>query len=225
MLFEGQEILEEFNEPSDRKLIKIVKDQKPDHVMLSSVKKGVNRLVKELTKFVPVELLSHKTPLPFKNNYKTPESLGMDRLAAVAGAYFNYPRQNCLVIDAGTCITYDFIDASGQYHGGGISPGLHMKLKALKKFTSKLPLIAFRPDVELIGKNTKESILSGVVNGTLAEIEGVINRYQQFYNDLIIIICGGDSNFFESKLKGRIFAEPKLVLIGLNRILLNNVRN
>jgi len=222
MLFQGAEIINKYDQLPDKKLVQFVKEEKPDSILISSVKKGSRKICKALNKYASAELLTYKMALPFTNLYNTPETLGMDRVANVAGAYYLHPGQNCLVIDAGTCITYDFIDASGKYHGGSISPGINMRFRALKKFTSRLPLIAFKKEADLIGKSTKSSILSGVVNGVIGEVEGVIGQYRQFFDELIIIICGGDSNFFESKLKGHIFAEPDLLLIGLNRILLYN---
>jgi type III pantothenate kinase len=134
-----------------------------------------------------------------------------------------FPNSNILVIDAGTCITYDFIDKNGVYQGGAISPGINLKLKALNTFTQKLPLIEFKNEFVLIGQTTEESILSGVLNGTIAEIEGIIGYYSHSFSDLKTIICGGASNFFESKIKAPIFVVPELVLIGLNRILQYNV--
>jgi type III pantothenate kinase len=128
-------------------------------------------------------------------------------------------------VDIGTCITYDLIDESGTYHGGGISPGIEMRLKAMHKFTSKLPIITFNGSTELIGKTTKQCMLSGVANGTIAEIEGILYRYKQFFEDLTIIFCGGGSKFFETKIKEHIFAVPNLVLIGLNRILRYNLND
>ena len=133
--------------------------------------------------------------------------------------------KNSLIIDIGTCITYDLIDKSGTYQGGGISPGVNMKLKAMHKFTSGLPIVAVRKPADLIGRTTKECMLSGVVNGTIAEIEGVIASYRQFFKDLNIIMCGGDAIFFESKIKDHIFAIPNLVLIGLNQILRFNLHD
>jgi type III pantothenate kinase len=147
----------------------------------------------------------------------------MDRLAAVAGAHELYPHQNMLVIDAGSCITYDIVDRHGNYFGGNISPGLRMKLKALNTFTAKLPLIELHDPESFIGIDTASSILSGVVFGTVSEIEGLISLYRKKFADLQVILCGGDAAFFESKIKQHIFVVPQLVLIGLNSILEHNV--
>jgi type III pantothenate kinase len=170
-----------------------------------------------------VFMLDHKLPLPIKNNYGTPETLGVDRIAAVCGAQQIFPFQNCLVIDAGTCVTFDIIDKDGVYYGGAISPGMHMRFKAVHTFTARLPLISPVPEAKLIGDSTETSIQSGVINGMAAEMVGIIQRYQVKFNDLRVILCGGDTLFFENKLKASIFASPELVLVGLNSILIYNV--
>jgi len=169
-------------------------------------------------------VLSAQTALPVLNNYKTPQTLGTDRIAAAVGANYFFPGRNCLVFDAGTAITHEFITADGSYMGGGIAPGLHMKLKALHTFTQRLPLVDQIPDnFPVTGQTTQESILSGVLTGTVAELNGLIQLYAEKAPDLTVILCGGDAGFFESKLKGRIFVIPELVLIGLHRILTYNV--
>jgi len=163
--------------------------------------------------------LDHHTPIPVKNLYKTPETLGKDRLAAVVGAFCFFPATNCLVIDAGTCITFDFLDNHGNYHGGAISPGVNLRFKALHTFTSRLPLISSKNFEGIIGKTSEESILSGVLNGTVAEMKCTIHAYTEIYPDLQVVLTGGDMIFFETKLKSNIFATPNLVLVGLNEIL------
>lgn len=165
---------------------------------------------------------SNLTPVPLKNNYESPETLGKDRLAAVVGAVSLFPSENILVIDAGTCITYDFIAADKVYYGGAISPGISMRFNALHNFTSKLPLVSLTDFENLIGKNTQESILSGVVNGVIAEVETLINRYKNEYAVTKVIVCGGSTDFFVNRLKNSIFANQNLVLTGLNEILIYN---
>ncbi len=167
--------------------------------------------------------LDHNTPVPLKNCYETPETLGSDRLAMVAAAHHLYPCQNCLVVGAGTCITYDFIDARGHYLGGAISPGIMMRIKALHTFTSKLPLVSIEKNAALTGTTTAGSICSGVLNGSISEVEGIINRYRDHYKELKVIISGGDMNYFHKTLKSSIFAASNLVLTGLNVILNFNV--
>ncbi len=167
-------------------------------------------------------LLTHLLPLPIKIKYKTPETLGVDRIAAVCGAMEIFQEKDSLVIDAGTAITYDFVDRQGNYEGGAISPGIGMRFEALHTFTERLPLVTKSGVSQLIGNSTETSIRSGVLNGVIAEMEGIINNYKELYPDLGVVLCGGDSLFFENKLKPTIFAAPDLVLSGLNRILLHN---
>ncbi len=224
-IFRKNELLELKQNVADREIIKIIKAHRPEQVILSSVRKGIGNIIDRSSKITNTLVLNHETPLPFKNFYESPHTLGVDRIASAAGAGFLHKNKNCLIIDIGTCITYDMIDKSGSYHGGGISPGVEMKLKAMHKFTSKLPLVAAKGQPELIGKTTKACMLSGAVNGTIAELEGIIDRYKQFFDELTIIICGGDAIFFESKIKGHIFAIPNLVLVGLNQIVRFNLND
>ena len=162
------------------------------------------------------------TPLPINNCYKTPQTLGADRLAAAVGAYTLYPNSNTLCIDCGTAITYDFTTAEGNYLGGAISPGIDMRFKALNQFTAKLPLVTFNNSFPTIGNTTETSILSGVLNGVIGEIESYINIIAMQYSPLNIVFTGGNSFFFDKKLKNSIFVHPNLVLFGLNRILKHN---
>ncbi len=167
--------------------------------------------------------LTEQVPVPITNTYETPMTLGKDRLAAMVAAQERFPRQDILAISAGTCITYDMINARKEYLGGSISPGIHMRFKALHTFTAHLPLIEMDVPPPLIGENTRESILAGVLNGILAEIKGIIEQYQAEYPDIKIILSGGDANYFEKRLKINIFAIPNIVLEGLNLILSYNL--
>lgn len=171
-----------------------------------------------------VIVLDDKTLIPFENRYSTPATLGKDRIAAIAGAIYLKPGADLLVIDAGTAITYDFVDSKGIFHGGNIAPGLEMRLRALNEYTSKLPLVEAEADVPFLGTDTKTAILSGVVNGIVFEINGYFDRLKFKYPELSIYLTGGSTFYFYSKLKNPIFAEKYLVLIGLNRILLFNVQ-
>lgn len=163
-----------------------------------------------------------------RNLYKTPSTLGLDRYAAVVGAYALNPGANSLVIDAGTCITYDFINREGAYYGGSISPGIRMRLKSMNTFTGRLPLIDFDPDFNKdYGDDTAGAMLSGVANGVVYEAIGFIQQYEQKWPGLHVVLCGGDFNFFDRQLKSSIFAgnvkvEPHLVLIGLNEVIHHN---
>ncbi len=193
------------------------------NTIISSVKDFDSKLISFLKfkseKFIE---LTHLTPLPITNLYETPETLGKDRLAAVIGAFTLQPQTNCLIIDAGTAITFDFIDSDGVYHGGTIAPGLQMRFKALNSFTQKLPLVPVSEHHPILGKNTYEAISSGVINGMLFEIDGYINLLKEKHPDLSIFLTGGDSFFFDNKVKNSIFANQNLVSIGLNRIINHN---
>jgi type III pantothenate kinase len=167
--------------------------------------------------------LNANTNIPIINKYKSPSSLGKDRLAAIVGGNNLFPGSNVLVIESGSCITYDIITQNDEYLGGGISPGVSMRFKALHTFTDKLPLLSYTDYSELIGRTTEESILSGVLNGVASELEGIIEKYQEEFEDLKIILSGGDMNYFDKRLKNNIFAVPNLVLFGLNVILEYNV--
>lgn len=165
-------------------------------------------------------LLNHQMKFPFKINYKTPQTLGLDRLAAVAGAMVKFPNSNLLIVDMGTCVTFDFVDEKSVYYGGSIAPGFEMRFKALHHFTQKLPQIKYEnQSVKLIGDSTENSILSGVYNGYKYEISGMISAYEQQYNDLKIVLTGGDFKLFDLEVKNRIFADDFLVLRGLQQIL------
>ncbi len=189
-------------------------------VILSAVKDypaEVDRFLQQHYNFLK---LSNRTPVPVIIRYKTPETLGKDRLALAVAARASFPGQNVLVIDAGTTITYDFVNQNGEYLGGAISPGIRMRLKALHTFTGKLPLIE-EPSAAagLIGTDTQSAILSGVLNGVLAEAEGIISAYQTRFPHLKIVLSGGDEKYFDKRLKNNIFAHPNFVLRGLKEIL------
>jgi type III pantothenate kinase len=195
-----------------------------DNAIVSSVSQPAELIINQISAKEKKLKLDVHLPLPFKNGYSTPNTLGVDRIAAVCGALDIFANRNCLVIDAGTCLNYEFVDAKGHYHGGAISPGIHMRLEAMHKFTARLPLVTHNPDAQLIGNSTETCMQSGVTNGVIAEIEGIISGYSDIYPDLGVILSGGDYSLFENKLKPSIFVAPELVLSGLNRILLHNVR-
>ena len=161
-------------------------------------------------------LFDTEIKLPFKNKYGSVETIGNDRIALVSQASRLYPDKNVLVIDSGSCITYDFLNDKNEYLGGGISPGLNMKLKALNNQTARLPLVKKTQIKYLIGKSTETSILSGVINGTLGEINYIIEEYKKRYKKIVIILTGGDLNFLFNHIKNGILADPKFLLSGLN---------
>ncbi len=167
-------------------------------------------------------VLDFKTKVPLVKKYETPETLGNDRLAAAIGAWAMRPNHSTLVIDAGTAIKCDFVTGDGNYLGGSISPGVEMKFKALHRFTGKLPLIEKNKDFQLTGNSTEQALLSGVMYGTLLEMQGFIDAYSINNENMQVIMTGGDSSYFADRLKGTIFAEPNLVLKGLFEILKYN---
>lgn len=195
------------------------------NVILSSTKKNNENLNLYLqTNFNNFVELSSNTEIPIENLYETKETLGKDRLAAVVGANNIFPETNVLVIDMGTAITYDFINSKAQYVGGTISPGMKIRYKSLNQFTEKLPLLERQEDFQLIAKNTKDSIISGVQSGILFETDSYINHFKDEYENLITILTGGDAIFFDKKLKNAIFVNLNLNLIGLNTILEYNIK-
>ena len=205
--------------------IKMLLDEHPQlkKVILSSVKPSDEELKQFLAEnFDQFLELDHHTELPIGNVYETPETLGKDRIAAAVGANELFPDQNLLIIDAGTAITYDLVSEKNQFIGGNISPGLEMRFKALNQFTGKLPLVGYQDDFEPIGRNTTEAIRAGVQNGLIYEIGQTIALFNRNYQNLQIIMTGGDSNFFDRKLNYSIFVHFNLTLIGLNRILEHN---
>ncbi len=225
-LFDGDKLIEVFRE-SNRSL-----DRLPilctrylvERGIVSSVitpNETVCRQLKRLT--FPLLELDFQTPVPITNLYQTPQTLGMDRLAAAVATHWLKPEHNVLIIDAGTCVTYDFIDAQGRYHGGNISPGMQMRFKALNVFTDKLPNVSVKGEVPLCGKSTETAIRAGVIWGMKFEMEGYINHLQKNYPDLLVFLTGGDEFSFETNVKNIIFADKFLVLKGLNRILSYNI--
>ncbi|MGL5227831.1 MAG: type III pantothenate kinase [Bacteroidales bacterium] len=198
-----------------------------------SIQRGILSTVKEIDKdlveylhhkIAEFRILSHETRLPFRIAYKTPETLGRDRIAAIAGAYSVYPNRNCLVIDAGTAVTYDFINDKGIYLGGNIAPGIDLRFRSLSQFTGKLPLVSVEGEIPLLGDNTQTAIRSGVIQGLTYEMEGYIAELQDRYSDLLIFLTGGSGKYFEDRLKYPIFADNNIVLKGLNSIIEYNAK-
>tara|TARA_Y100000589_G_scaffold153443_1_gene146150 strand:- start:3274 stop:3999 length:726 start_codon:yes stop_codon:yes gene_type:complete len=215
--FVGDSIKEKgFCRPED--LSKIICDysEKGKNIMLSSVKPIPDILLsKQINKRGELIVLSSELEMPFKTQYQTPKTLGADRLALVAGAVFVFSNKPVLIIDVGTCITVDFVDDKKKHLGGSISPGLQMRLKALSDQTSALPSVMLSEPQDLIGDSTEESILSGVVNGALKELDGTIDAYKKRYPDIKVVITGGDLGFFDKKLKNSIFADEDILLKGM----------
>ena len=195
--------------------------------LISSVRNG--ELTQKIQKICKSFLsLEESVKLPIQLNYRTLKTLGKDRIANAVGAHSLYPYMNNLVIDLGTCITYDFIDSRGVFHGGAISPGMGLRYKSLNQYTASLPLVNPTGSTpKLIGKSTEKSIQSGVENGILFEVKETINQYKIIYKELNVLITGGDRLLIKSIAeyeKNGIFAVENLTLIGLNQILKENVK-
>ena len=171
----------------------------------------------------PIFWVSHQVKLPFKINYLSPSTLGIDRICNVAAISKINPFTPRLVIDIGTCIKFDFLNAENEYEGGSISPGLLLRFKALNLFTNNLPLYEASNEVSLIGNSTESAIQSGVQNGMNAEIIGLILEYKAKYTDLNVFVTGGDAHYFDLAQKNVIFADENLTLKGILEIYLLNV--
>jgi len=192
---------------------------KIDHAIIASVVRLPDKIFKVLSLFCPVHLLSQTSKIPFRNSYASPETLGIDRIALATAAFYKYPSSNVLVIDMGTCITYDIINDHGEYLGGAISPGAAMRYRAMHKQTDGLPQLSLSPIMDAIGDTTESSMHSGVVNGITLELEGIISQYDQRFSHLTVILTGGNAQFFAKRLKNSIFANSKFLLEGLNYLL------
>lgn len=190
-----------------------------EKAILSSVGRLNPGFVEGLDIHFKILQLNKTVSLPFINAYKTPETLGVDRMALVSAAVQKHPQSNVLVIDAGTCITYDFVTEQNTYLGGAISPGIRLRYKSLNNLTANLPLLDTEIPKAITGNTTATSIHSGVVYGILKEIDGVIEEYQDKYADLTVILTGGDADFLSKQLKNGIFANSNFLLDGLNFIL------
>ena len=166
--------------------------------------------------------LDSSTSLPIKNNYSTPKTLGLDRIAAAVGANMLCPNTPLLVIDMGTAITYDFVNASNEFEGGNIAPGVNMRLRAMNVFTNKLPLLEARDEKKLLGNDTASAMMAGVLRGVEFEIEGYITEIMKKNPNLSVFLTGGDVFFFEKTVKSSIFVVSNLLLMGLNEILRYN---
>lgn len=194
----------------------------PSNILIASV--GEPAGIEMLPKNSRILVLNPDLPLPLAIAYETNRTLGADRIAAACGAAARFPGENCLVIDLGTCINYELVTSDRVYRGGAISPGVRMRFLAMHLQTARLPLAEPIPKAPLIGQSTVTCLQSGVLNGVVAEMAGMIARYEmQCSGQLHVILCGGDAQLFENQLKGPIFVAPNLVLEGLNSILEHNV--
>ena len=207
-----------------KEIIELATNQAVENVILSNV---ANRVSTQLVQYLATNYffieLNENTALPIANNYQTPQTLGKDRLAAVVGAYQLYPKTNCLVVDAGTCITFDVLTADGIYLGGNIAPGINMRLEAMHQFTANLPKVEKKTSKYWLGRTTEEALVNGGIMGVSLELEGMIRLCREKLGEINVILTGGDAEFLAKTLKSKIFVNQNLVLIGLNKILVHNV--
>jgi type III pantothenate kinase len=199
------------------------KEYSLNQAIISTTRNLENEVIEHLGFLFNLIILDHQTPIPISNLYETPESLGKDRLAAAVGSTTLFPNENIIFIDAGTCLTYNFVDHQGRYHGGNISPGVHMRLEAMHRFTDKLPMVDVAYHKDLLGKNTVKAMQNGAVRAAIYEITAFIDSISKKYGVCRVVITGGDAKLFAKHLNFKIFAHPNLVLFGLNKILMFNL--
>ena len=228
--FEQNELRESATGQTAAQVRTALRRLRPEHAVVASVAEPTAAWAAELRELVPGQVLEFEpaaTALPIRNAYATPHTLGADRLAAAVGAAWLLPGRAVIIVDAGTAIKCDLVEAEGVFRGGSIAPGLAMRFQALHTFTGRLPLLGFLPDatapVPLTGADTEQAIRSGVLNGAAAEVSGLLTEYESRYPNLAVVLAGGDAPFFRARLKRPIFVVPELVLIGLHRILVYHV--
>ena len=222
---DSNEILEIFTwENYNKDVINEIKDKYLiDSVLLCSVVAVSEEIEKHLkSSFSFYIRLDSSTKLPIKNNYSTPHTLGLDRIAAAVGANMICPNTPLLVIDMGTAITYDFVNSSNEFEGGNIAPGVNMRLRAMNSYTNKLPLLEAKHEERLLGNDTASAMMAGVMRGIEFEIEGYISEILKKNANLSVFLTGGDVFFFEKTVKSSIFVVSNLLLMGLNEILRYN---
>ncbi|MEZ0181117.1 MULTISPECIES: type III pantothenate kinase [Flavobacterium] len=228
-VFEGTAVLESFvfeKNELEKKIKKILGSyQKCSDLVVASVGNVEKQSFLIFEKQLKVHFFTHEDKFPFYNKYATPKTLGIDRMILAAGATLQFPKQNRLVVDAGTCITYDFIDENDNYLGGAISPGLRLRYESLHNYTARLPLLSFEEPDQYIGNTTMQAIHSGVVNGFVYEIDGFIDEYRRNFSNFIIILTGGDAEFLAKRLKNTIFANSNFLLESLNQTFQYKINN
>lgn len=219
-VFHGRELqsVEILNDTEPATLMHLLQQTQPQKTILSSVIHHPRELEQILAANSRFHLLSSRSNLPFSTPVSKPETIGADRLALAAGAIEFFPGGHRLVIGLGTCITYNLISRYDQFLGGGISPGMEMRLKSLKDYTARLPLVKADWNFPLVGYDTKTNITSGVLLGMAKEIDGIIDAYSERYANFNVLLTGGDSPYFAQVLKNKIFADPHLIYKGLYAI-------
>lgn len=225
-LFEKGNITESFSYPvaeAHHRIVDLVDQYQPSYAIISSVSSASaeteNMLSERVQRFIKMD---DRTPTPVMNAYSS-DSVGADRLAMAVGANHLNPTKNNLVVCLGTCITYNFVQNTRTFRGGAISPGLNMRLRSMHEFTDKLPEVGLEGETLLLGYDTDTCMRSGAVFGIISEVDGMVSEFAAKYNDFNAVLTGGDMGYFEGKLKCEIFADPDIILKGLNIILKHNV--
>lgn len=228
--FEADVLLESASGQTPEQIRAVLERWQPEHAIVASVAEPTADWARRLREVVGgrvLEFVPAATSLPIGNAYATPHTLGADRLAAAVGVAWLLPGRNVVIVDAGTALKCDLVTADNIFQGGSIAPGLAMRFRALHTFTGRLPLVSHLTDVAasvpLTGTDTESAIRSGVENGAVAEVEGLLAAYRARFPGLAVVLAGGDAAFFRARLKGPIFVIPELVLIGLHRILVHHV--
>lgn len=220
-IFKNNALVESFtiNNKSIKNLKQILETKNIQYSIASNVSKNNLDLINLLTNNTSFFKFNDDLELPFKNTYKSKKTLGEDRIGLISNAAISFPNENVLVIDLGTCITYDFLDKKNKYLGGNISPGIDMRYRSLNNQTYNLPLLKYSKTESLIGDNTKNSIHTGVFNGILGEINSFISMYEESFGKIRIILTGGNSKLLLNKIKNPIFTDSNFLLSGLNYLI------
>lgn len=228
-VFQDGNLAKQFRTKSEGLNLSSYKSYLKKHRARYSIVSSTRHLQPALSRFIAENdhsfVLNHRLPLPFAIQYQTPKTLGADRLAGIAGSLHHFPKGNNLVIDAGTCITYDMVTKEKIYVGGNISPGIHLRLKAMHAYTDALPMIKRFSDAKAHGTSTTTALKAGAAWGAVHEADGFISAYKKQYGRVNIVLTGGDSPFFVNRLKTKIFVAPNLVLEGLRKLLEYNVKD
>ncbi|MGN6494047.1 MAG: type III pantothenate kinase [Agriterribacter sp.] len=219
-VFSNREMLYEkvLSDASPESIQEVLQSVRPDKSILSSVIEHDKKIETVLSAGSAFHLVTNTTQLPFTTPVSKPETIGADRLAISAAAVEFFPGKHNLIIGLGTCITYNFVNKQNQFLGGGISPGMEMRLKSLRDYTAKLPLVKADWNFPLVGYDTRTNITSGVILGMAKEIDGIIDAYSERYDNFNALLTGGDSAYFAQLLKNKIFADPHLIYKGLYAI-------
>jgi len=216
-VFKDEQLVEiiVLEDDSDATIAGLVNKYQPQNSILSSVVNHNQTMEAILSSTTRFHLLNSQTKLPFTTPVGKPETIGADRLALSAAAVHIFPKAHNLVIGMGSCITYNFVNKDSEFMGGGISPGLEMRLKSLNHYTAKLPLVSANSNVPLVGYDTVTNILSGVILGIVYELDGFIDEYRRKFDNFNVLLTGGDMVYLASHLKNKIFADSELIFKGL----------